>query len=185
MKISDVPSDELRRIVAAVKNKTHLERQLFGSSRQHRRAALLERISAENIDITHWTGRHIRKAPREKKDLADLSPKAIRRRIIENNIIKYECAECGSQPIWQNKPLTLHLDHVDGNDSNNSCDNLRFLCPNCHQQTETWGNKRCRKLFATDDELLLMAKTKTYTDMAKEFGVNISTISCRLRKYYE
>lgn len=41
-----------------------------------------------------------------------------------------------------NKPITLHLDHINGVHNDNRFENLRFLCPNCHQQTDTWGNKK-------------------------------------------
>lgn len=51
------------------------------------------------------------------------------------------CTECGITNIWQSKPLTLHVDHIDGNSDNNATDNLRLLCPNCHSQTDTWGSK--------------------------------------------
>lgn len=55
---------------------------------------------------------------------------------------EYRCAECGLTE-WRQKPIALHLDHINGNRNDNRFMNLRFLCPNCHQQTETWGNK-CR-----------------------------------------
>ena len=51
-----------------------------------------------------------------------------------------ECERCGQGPIWNNEPLTLQLDHIDGDSDNNALDNLRLLCPNCHTQTETYGN---------------------------------------------
>jgi endogenous inhibitor of DNA gyrase (YacG/DUF329 family) len=50
------------------------------------------------------------------------------------------CALCGQSNVWNNKPLTLQLDHIDGDSDNNSLDNLRLVCPNCHTQTETFGN---------------------------------------------
>jgi 5-methylcytosine-specific restriction endonuclease McrA len=37
------------------------------------------------------------------------------------------------------KPITLQIDHIDGDRENNTFENLRFICPNCHSQTETWG----------------------------------------------
>jgi 5-methylcytosine-specific restriction endonuclease McrA len=50
------------------------------------------------------------------------------------------CVECGQTSTWNNKPLVLQLDHIDGNSDNNQLSNLRLLCPNCHTQTETFGN---------------------------------------------
>ena len=51
------------------------------------------------------------------------------------------CQECGLTNSWNGKPLTLHLDHIDGNSDNNYPVNLRLLCPNCHSQTDTHGSK--------------------------------------------
>lgn len=52
-----------------------------------------------------------------------------------------KCEECGLGVTWNNKPLTLQLDHIDGNSDNNDVSNLRLLCPNCHTQTDTHGSK--------------------------------------------
>lgn len=51
------------------------------------------------------------------------------------------CSECGINSLWNNKPLTLHIDHIDGNRLNNTIDNLRLLCPNCHSQTSTYAGR--------------------------------------------
>ena len=51
------------------------------------------------------------------------------------------CVECGLSGMWQEKPLSLQLDHIDGNPDNNVLTNVRLLCPNCHSQTETFSNK--------------------------------------------
>jgi hypothetical protein len=47
---------------------------------------------------------------------------------------EYKCSECALLPEWNNKSLTLEIDHIDGNWLNNLEENLRFLCPNCHSQ---------------------------------------------------
>ena len=52
----------------------------------------------------------------------------------------YYCEECRIHE-HNNKPLTLQIDHKDGNSSNNDVTNLRLLCPNCHSQTHTYGGK--------------------------------------------
>ena len=62
-----------------------------------------------------------------------------RARIERSHLIPHsDCASCGSGKVWNGKPLTLHLDHVNGDTTDNRVENLRFLCPNCHSQTPTY-----------------------------------------------
>lgn len=51
------------------------------------------------------------------------------------------CSECNQTPEWNGKPLTLQLDHIDGDSDNNFPENLRLLCPNCHSQSDNFGSK--------------------------------------------
>lgn len=64
----------------------------------------------------------------------------LRNKIIKEKILNYECSECGIID-WNGKKLSLQLDHINGVSNDNRLENLRFLCPNCHSQTKTWGNK--------------------------------------------
>lgn len=56
----------------------------------------------------------------------------------------YKCYECGVSE-WNVKEITLDIHHIDANHKNNLPENLQFLCPNCHRQTDTWGMKRGRR----------------------------------------
>lgn len=51
------------------------------------------------------------------------------------------CDKCGISE-WMDKPITCELHHIDGNPKNNSFENLSILCPNCHTQTDNYGNKK-------------------------------------------
>ncbi|MEU5805783.1 HNH endonuclease signature motif containing protein [Streptomyces sp. NPDC047718] len=48
------------------------------------------------------------------------------------------CAMCGTAPEWLGQPMTLEVDHVNGDWSDDRAENLRLLCPNCHAVTDTW-----------------------------------------------
>lgn len=61
----------------------------------------------------------------------------LKKRLISENILVYKCSCCGIIN-WNGKPITLQLDHIDGNPHNHVLSNLRLLCPNCHSQTDTY-----------------------------------------------
>jgi hypothetical protein len=58
-------------------------------------------------------------------------------RLLMIDMFGYKCNACGISE-WNGKEITLEANHIDGKSSNNSIDNLEFLCPNCHSQTPTF-----------------------------------------------
>lgn len=52
----------------------------------------------------------------------------------------YKCEICGNTK-WNNQPIPLLVDHIDGNSSKNTFENLRIICPNCDAQLPTYKSK--------------------------------------------
>lgn len=65
----------------------------------------------------------------------------VKKFIKRNNILPYVCHLCKMEPFWNGKELVLQIDHINGINNDNRIENLRFLCPNCHSQTETFSAK--------------------------------------------
>ena len=65
----------------------------------------------------------------------------LKKRLLKEKILDNKCNECEIKE-WNNKSISLQLDHIDGNNHNHVLKNLRLLCPNCHSQTDTWCGKK-------------------------------------------
>ncbi|MBN9735485.1 MULTISPECIES: transposase [unclassified Pseudonocardia] len=65
----------------------------------------------------------------------------LRQRLITAGLKPAHCETCGLSR-WRDAPLPLHLDHVNGDHTDNRLENLRILCPNCHAQTATWCTRK-------------------------------------------
>ena len=82
--------------------------------------------------------------------------------LIDNLKWEKKCIICGLTE-WNNKPLMMQLDHIDGNSSNNRIENLRLLCPNCHSQTDTYCGKsinKGKKIVSDEDLTKALKETK-------------------------
>lgn len=110
-----------------------------------------------------WTDLHRRASLESKKQ--DTVDRLKEGKLVSNHAIKralelsgkeYKCDSCGISE-WRGVPLTLDLDHIDGDSFNNKLVNLRYLCPNCHSITSTFKgrNKNTGKKKVSDKELLI------------------------------
>jgi hypothetical protein len=128
--------------------------RLLGLPEDGARRAYLKRSLAEHgIPYEHFTGqghRRGRRSPQRKSAaeiLCRLEPGAPRarttmlRRALTESGVPGVCAECGIGETWRGRRLVLEVDHVNGDRLDNRLENLRFLCPSCHSQTPTFGNR--------------------------------------------
>ena len=76
----------------------------------------------------------------------------IKRRILKKKLIEYKCEKCKNDGTWMGEVLILQLDHRNGINDDHRLENLRFLCPNCHSQTETFC--RSNKNIVVNDTII-------------------------------
>lgn len=65
---------------------------------------------------------------------------SLKKKLLKMNVMEYKCAICGISE-WLGNPLSLQLDHINGDNRDNRLENLRLLCPNCHSQTSTFSGR--------------------------------------------
>ena len=117
----------------------------LGVNERGRNAETLKRkIKEYNICTAHFTGRARFYKNGKERSVQDyftrnstLQSSKVRVRLIKEGIVDYKCAICGLS-MWMGKPIVLQLHHIDGDNHNNSLENLQLLCPNCHSQTDNY-----------------------------------------------
>lgn len=117
-------------------------------------------VQEMGLDTSHWKGQAHGTSKQDRIPLSELltinSSHRIgddrKKRLVKEGLLKERCYECGIGPEWNDRPMILVLDHINGVRNDNRIENLRFLCPNCNSQTDTFcGRNRLRSLMASGD----------------------------------
>jgi Homeodomain-like domain/HNH endonuclease len=71
----------------------------------------------------------------------------LKNRLLGAGVKQNRCERCGLKE-WCGRPLSMALHHVNGDGRDNRLENLQFLCPNCHSQTENFSGRGRRRVVA-------------------------------------
>lgn len=150
-KLSKISDEELKELATKAISMSDMIRLLGINHSGGVYATLLKRVLALGIDPRNQGLKGVKDVKGNfskilTQDILDgLHPTyqtmGVKRRLIEENFMKYECSWCGISD-WREQRIALELDHIDGNRWNHKLENLRLLCPNCHSQTPTYKSKK-------------------------------------------
>ncbi|WP_200417639.1 HNH endonuclease [Streptomyces sp. Y2F8-2] len=149
-----IPEQELRLAVPAATSYADLMRalKLDVNDTNHRR--IRRKVAELGLDTSHFTRRpwgSVQTSPRtamREKVLVVLPPGSARpnrarlHAALQDSGIPCQCATCGNPGQWLGQPITLQIDHINGDWLDNRVENLRYLCPNCHALTATWCRRK-------------------------------------------
>lgn len=157
-----LPLNEFKILVANSKTLTEILAYFGMRNIGHNNLTLKKRLREEGIDYSHiplGQGAHFktkRFINRSKKTLEQCmqeifitnrvgDKKIVRTYIRYYKLIEDKCRHCSLTTEWNGKPLTLQLEHINGDSTDDRVENLCWLCPNCHSQTDTYTGKANRK----------------------------------------
>ncbi|MFK0104813.1 HNH endonuclease [Streptomyces sp. NPDC091217] len=155
-----IPENELRTLVQTSTSYADVMRGLSLDINDTNHRRVRRAVSRHHLDTSHFKrrswGRSDRPTPppAAERVLVVLPKQAGRtnrtrlHQALKELGVPYACVECGNPGEWRGHPITLQIDHVNGNWRDNRRENLRYLCPNCHTLTETWCRQKGRAPLA-------------------------------------
>lgn len=140
--IDNYSSEEISEIVADSYSFSEALRKIgyknFGGTNHN---TLQKYMDSHNIDYSHFSKQGRRGITRTFENVFCKNSTAcrdvVRKWYLKGQYSEYKCSICGID-IWNDKPLTLRLDHINGKSNDNRLSNLRWVCPNCDSQLPTY-----------------------------------------------
>ena len=145
--LSNYNDEEFAKIVAESTSYSNCISNLGYNARSGAVHTLLkDRIEKLQLDTSHFCSIPTKRTEENifcKDSTANQT--TLRRWYEKGQYTEYKCAICGQEPFWNNKPMTLILDHINGENHDNRLENLRWVCPNCNIQLDTSNGKNVKR----------------------------------------
>ena len=180
--IDEFSKKELKKLVKESNSFHELISKLgYGTRSGSNHITVKKRLEQYNIDYSHFNNlnREMRTVESVFVENSTVTQKTLRDWYIKGNYSPYECSICKMQPMWQDKPLTLILDHKNGINTDNRLENLRWVCPNCNQQLPTTGFYGMKKYNLFGNKLAKDEPTKKPRKKCVDCGTIISRHAIR------
>ena len=169
--------DELRRIVDSSKSMKEVLRKLgYKTQNGSNRITVKKRLTKFNISTSHFES--VDKTERTYENVFCKDSTATQHTLREwykKFSDDSKCSICGQNKLWNGCELTMILDHINGDNHDNTEDNLRWICPNCNSQLDTFAGRNIKKKL---DKKINSPRIKTAKQKKKICPIcNINEIS--------
>ena len=132
------------------------------------------------IDFSHFKGLSWNKGNTQstKIDLKDMfcensfvARHSVRRYLMGDPKFVHQCELCDNKE-WNNEPIPLVLDHINGVRNDNRRENLRFICPNCDAQTDTYKGKNIKKTLSDSELLEVISQCNSINEVCQKAKIS-------------
>lgn len=103
----------------------------------------------------------------------------VKKWIIKLKLFEYKChvEGCPIIDIWLDKKVSLQLDHKNGINNDHRLENLRWICPMCHSQTDTFCGRNIGAYTSEEEKSLENVKKRIF------FTCKCGETKCKISKH--
>lgn len=177
----DLPVEKWKDVIESSSTRAEVARKVGRSPGSGFNERLKNYCLEHNISTEHFTTKENNLGGKEKYTLDEIlienSPvtrRTLKDYLAKYDVLEYKCAVCGNKGEWNGVSLTLQIDHINGIRNDNRKENLRWLCPNCHSQTDTYTGKNKTKKevinFTVEEAIEALKKTENVNQATKLIG---------------
>lgn len=145
-KIEKFTPEEVQKIASECVNMKQFQIALgYGANSGKVDTIIKDFCNKNNISLEHFTNVAVSVGKRTEENIfikdSTAAQATLRRWYKKGQYTEYKCAICGMEPIWNGEEITLTLDHINGDNRDDRLENLRWVCPNCDRQLDTFAGK--------------------------------------------